>query len=107
MPNNCLESSLLNFSQTAALLSLVHLDGSYIEFSNLFVHVFINIMTWYFPRGGQPTHIISVSNLFHSQRSTSFPSPQWTVQDLSLGAPHVCKLQTSWNPLKLHSYTNC
>ena len=49
MPNNCLESSLLNFNQTAALLSLVHLDGSYIEFSNLFFHMFINIMTCFFP----------------------------------------------------------
>ena len=55
MPNNCLESSLLNFNQTAALLSLVHLDGSYIEFSNLFFHMFINIMTCFFPppRGGK------------------------------------------------------
>ena len=105
MPNNCLKSSLLNFNPTAALLSLVHLDGSYIEFSNLFVHMFINIMTCFvffvFPRGGQCAHIISISNSFHSQRPTSFPGPQWIPHNLSLGTSHVYKTKLLGSPLTL------
>ena len=106
MPNNCLKSSLLNFNPTAALLSLVHLDGSYIEFSNLFVHMFINIMTcfvvvFFFPRGGQCAHIISISNSFHSQRPTSFPGPQWILHNLSLGTSHVYKTKLLGSPLTL------
>lgn len=50
---------------------------------------------------------ISIPNWFPSQRSISFPSPQWILHHLSLGATDVCKIQNSWKSSKLYSCPNC